>query len=80
MAGKAKPVSTNITEDHRASFNALSSGEYNNFALFSCFVNGEPSSAIVAITEDENGGFIVKPLFVAVTPGMKLVDHEGKAA
>ena len=41
---------TNITEKHREAFNALLSGGVGNFALFSCFVNGEPSAAIVAVT------------------------------
>ena len=43
-------MTTNITADHRAAFEALISGEYANFALFSCFVNGEPASAIAAVT------------------------------
>jgi hypothetical protein len=31
-------MTTNITADHRAAFEALTSGDYANFALFSCFV------------------------------------------
>ena len=45
-------MTTNITADHRAAFEALTSGEYANFALFSCFVNGEPAAAIVAVNRD----------------------------
>ena len=30
---------TNITEAHRHAFEALTSGKYQNFALFSCFSN-----------------------------------------
>ena len=41
-------MTTNITADHCAAFEALTSGDYANFALFSCFVNGEPAAAIVA--------------------------------
>jgi len=37
---------------YRAVFDALVSGEYRNLALFSCFVNGEPAAAIVAINRD----------------------------
>ena len=37
---------TNITAEHRASFEALASGDYGNFGLFSCFLNGEPATAI----------------------------------
>ena len=44
---------TNISPEHRDSFKALTSGDYANFALFSCFVNGEPASAIVAVTKDD---------------------------
>jgi hypothetical protein len=29
-------MTTNITADHRAAFEALTSGDYINFALFSC--------------------------------------------
>jgi hypothetical protein len=39
-------MTTNITADHRTSFEVLASGDYRNFALFSCFVNGEPAAAI----------------------------------
>jgi hypothetical protein len=42
-------MTTNISADHRAAFDALTSGDYPNFALFSCFVNGEPAAAIVAV-------------------------------
>jgi hypothetical protein len=44
-------MTTNITADHRAAFEALISGEYANFALFSCFVNGEPAAAIAAVNK-----------------------------
>ena len=44
-------MSTNITDQHREAFEALTSGEHDNFALFSCFVGGEPASAIVAVNQ-----------------------------
>jgi hypothetical protein len=69
-------MSTNITPEHQGAFDALCSGEYKNFALFSCFVNGEPTSAIVAVEED-SGEYKITPLFVAVTDGMQLKDHDG---
>jgi hypothetical protein len=69
-------VSTNITRTHRDAFEALTSGRYDNFALFSCFANGEPAVAIVTVNED-GPGYVVQPLFVSVTPGMKLADHNG---
>jgi hypothetical protein len=70
-------TTTNITKEHRGVFNALTSGDYANFALFSCFVNGEPASAIVAVTKDDGNEYQITPLFVSVTPGMKLIDHDG---
>lgn len=69
---------TNITKDVKEHFDALSSGRFNNFALFSCFLNGKPTSAICVITLDEDTDeVIVQPLFVAVTEDMVLTDHDG---
>jgi len=70
-------MTTNITATHREAFEALRDGWYSNFALFSCFVNGEPAAAIVAINRagDE---YRIAPLFVSVTPSMTLTDHEGR--
>ena len=45
-------------------------------ALFSCFVNGEPAAAIVAINRD-GGNYAIRPLFVSVTPSLTLTDHDG---
>jgi hypothetical protein len=73
-------VATNITKVHQDAFNALTSGEYNSFALFSCFVDGKPASAIVNVTRAEDGQFIISPLFVSVTPEMVLTDHDGRPA
>lgn len=70
------PMSTHITREHRAAFDAFASGTYDNFALFSCFVNGEPASAIVAVTCEGNA-YTITPLFVSVTPAMTLHDHDG---
>jgi hypothetical protein len=68
---------TNITAEHRASFEALVSGDYDNFALFSCFVNGQPAAAIVAVNRD-GAEYTISPLFVALTAEMVLTDHEGQ--
>jgi hypothetical protein len=67
---------TNITPQHRAAFEALSSGDYGNFALFSCFVNGEPAAAIVAVNRDGEE-YAITPLFVSVTASFQLTDHDG---
>ncbi len=72
-------MTTNITADHRAAFEALISNDYTNFALFSCFVNGEPAAAIVAVNADD-GHSAITPLFVSVTPSLILTDHEGQPA
>ena len=59
---------TNITEEHPSAFEALTSGDYDNFALFSCLLNGQRASAIVAVTahrpDDKDGEtkFHIKPL------------------
>jgi hypothetical protein len=76
---RKRDMTTNITPDHRAAFEALTSGDYANFALFSCFVNGEPAAAIVAVNRGDDSYFI-KPLFVSVTPSITLTDHDWKPA
>jgi len=72
-------MTTNITADHRAAFEALLSGDYCNFALFSCFVNGEPAAAIVAVNRDGDS-YAITPLFVSITPSITLTDHDGQPA
>ncbi|MBB4268212.1 hypothetical protein GGD89_003869 [Roseospira visakhapatnamensis] len=68
-------------QNENCCFEALTSGDYDNLALFSCFVNGEPASAIVTITPDKDGNTLnIKPLFVSVTPDMVLTDHDGVEA
>ncbi|MBO6854995.1 MAG: hypothetical protein JJ872_14710 [Marivivens sp.] len=75
-------MNTNIQPEHISAFEALTSGEHDNFALFSCFLDGVPAVAIVAVTppdcdEDE---YQITPLFVGVTEGMILTDHDGTPA
>jgi hypothetical protein len=72
-------MTTNITADHRAAFEALISGDYANFALFSCFANGEPAAAIVAVNRDGDG-YAITPLFVSITPSLTLTDHDEQPA
>ena len=43
-------MTTNITDEHRRAFAALTSGRYENFALVSCFCPGEPAAAIATVT------------------------------
>jgi hypothetical protein len=71
-------MSTNITPQHQQAFEAMVSGRYRNFALFSCFVNGEPAAAVVTVNRDGED-YAITPLFVSLTPGMALTDHDGVA-
>ena len=74
---------TNISEEHRRAFEALTSGSYENLALFSCFVNNKPASAIASIQPPGANGkdeYVIIPLFVSVTSDTILTDHEGCAA
>ena len=67
---------TNITDEHKEMFEAITSAKYSNFALFSCFVNGTPTAAICAVN-GVDGDYQLTPLFVAVTEDMELEDHGG---
>ena len=42
-------MTTDITQDHRRAFEALTSGEAGNFCLFSCFVSSRPAAVIAAV-------------------------------
>ena len=77
---------THIIEEHRRAFEALTSGRFDNFCLVSCFVDGEATAAIAAVTVDpaaEDGGepeYLISPLFVCPTAAMTLTDHDGRRA
>ena len=75
-------MSTNIRPEHISAFEALTSGEHDNFALFSCFLDGEPTVAIVAVMppRSDEDAYQITPLFVGITENMVLTDHEGTAA
>ena len=79
-------MATHITDEHQAAFEALTSGEHDNFMLFSCFIDGTPGAAIVAVnrcrpTEDGREPEVtVSPIFVSVTEAMTLTDHDGREA
>lgn len=76
------PISatTNITPEMQATFNALlhDAGD-RGFALFSCFYEGQPTSAIVRVSES-GGEVIMEPVYVALTDAMKakIADHDGR--
>ena len=77
---------TNITEDHRRAFAALTSGRFHNFRLVSCFVNGEPTAAIATVNADppaEADGrpeYLISPLFIYRIRAMTLADHDWREA
>jgi len=74
-----RAMNTNITQAHREAFEALRDRSFGNFALFSCFVDGKPAAAIVAINQD-GAEYNITPLFVSVTDAMALTDHDGQTA
>lgn len=71
-------MTTHITDRHRHVFEALASGDFSNFALFSCFVDGEPAVAIVTVNED-GSDYVIQPHFVSITDKMVVTDHDGVA-
>ena len=64
--------SSNITPGHVRVFQAIRSPFYDNITLTSCTINGERGVAIVMIDEVGEDKVAVMPLFVAITPGMKI--------
>ena len=63
---------TNITAEHRAAFEALTSGRFGNFALFSCFLDGEPAVSIVAVNpEDLDHPLIRRANLANLRPGVR---------
>lgn len=75
----ARPVilPDGLGEREKRAFIALTSGEYDNFALMQCSVDGESASVIVSLTDDGDGNAIVRPMFVSVTERMRLLDPSG---
>jgi len=76
---KKRDAQTNISAQHREVFDALRNPQFANFALVSCYVNGEPAAAIAAVcpSPNEPDMTLIAPLFVSVTDAMKLTDHDG---
>lgn len=72
-------MTMHITQQHRDIFTAVTSRQ-SDIALLSCFVNGEPTAAIVSVNKGHDGVYRVIPLYVSITPGMTLTDHEGNEA
>ena len=63
-----------LPEEQTRTFDALTSGDYSNFALMSALYKGEPTSVIAAVVpNDEDDNVDVIPLFVWITDDM--FDH-----
>jgi hypothetical protein len=62
---RVEPVA--LTDEQRANFEAVTSGEYGNLALVSSVLDGETVAVIAAVTEQPDGGLIVTPMYVEVT-------------
>ena len=79
-------TTTQVTAEHRHAFEALTSGHYDKFCLFSCEANGHPAAVIAAVSVQPSGdgngedAYIVTPLFVSVGPSITLGDHDGRGA
>ncbi len=63
---------SNITPGHVRAFQAVTTQLYGEVTLWSCSINGEPGVAIVLAEHVGEGKIGVMPLFVAITPGMKI--------
>jgi len=63
---------SHITPGHVRVFQAVRSQLYDNITLTSCFIDGERGVAIVMVDDCGEGKVAVMPLFVAITPNMKL--------
>lgn len=53
--------------------------EYSRFALIEGKVNGEEAGILVGVVATGPQQGVLIPMFVSITPSMKLEDHEGKA-
>jgi len=65
---------SHITPGHVRAYHMLTSTLYEDrLTLTSCWINGEPGVAIVLLDRVGEDKMAVMPLFVAITPEMKLV-------
>ncbi len=61
-----------ITPGHIRAYQAVTSRLYDNITLWSCRINNEPGVAIVMVDNPTEDTVAVMPLFVAITPGMRI--------
>jgi hypothetical protein len=75
--GESDRRQSNITPGHVRAFHMVTSGLFEDVTLWSCTIDGEPGVAIVMVKEVGEGKVAVMPLFVAITPEMK-IDFRGE--
>ena len=63
---------------HQAAFEAICEAGGENFAVYPCYVDGEPTSAIVFMRMLGNQ-IAVTPLFIAPTDAMEIFGHNGQS-
>ncbi len=71
-------LSTEAILAYSQAFVALMSGDYGNFRLWPCKVNGEPTLEIVALHEHDEKTIVAQPLFVAITESMVITHEKGR--
>jgi hypothetical protein len=73
-----KTKKTNITQEMIDAFTAVTSNKYNNLALYSCFLDGDPTSAVVAV-EKSGDEFLIRAIFVYCTDEIlqRITNHDG---
>ena len=54
-------MTTHISAEHHRAFEALTSGRYENFCLFSCLANGQPAAAMLGRRKIPPGAFFASP-------------------
>lgn len=65
-------MTSNITPGHVRVFQAVRSQLYDNITLASCTIDDEPGVVIVMVDHAGENKLAVMPLFVAITPSMKI--------
>jgi len=68
----------NIREAHKGAGEYIRGAAADRVCLYDCRVNGEPAAAICAIQPGPGGTYALSPLFVSITPAMKLTDASGQ--
>ena len=66
-----------ISEQLKGAFEYVRGASDDRVCLFDCRVNGEKAVAICAIQPAPGGEYALAPLFVSITPAMKLTDSSG---